>query len=290
MMSIVHLTGDASLLRGTDPPADDHARRASTAGCPTADKAAVRAMALDALRAYRDRGCTLPPPPSPETIREMMSFMVGEEVPDEYVPMLLEEMALDGGDARDVDVGRRAGRAARRASTSSSSAPACRACSRRSASSRPAFPYVVHREERRRRRHVAREQLSGLPRRRRQPLLLLLVRAQPRLAGVLLAARRAARVLRALRRPRTACARTSASRTEVVAARWDDAAARWELRLRTRDGGEETLDANALISAVGQLNRPRLPDIPGRESFAGPAFHSARVAARARPRAASASR
>src|SRR4029077_12012229 len=33
---------------------------------------------------------------------QMMSFMVGEEVPDEYVPMMLEEMALDGGDGRDV--------------------------------------------------------------------------------------------------------------------------------------------------------------------------------------------
>ena len=31
-----------------------------------------------------------------------------------------------------------------------------------------------------------------------------------------------------------------------------------------------------MISAVGQLNRPQLPKIEGRDSFAGPAFHSAR--------------
>jgi cation diffusion facilitator CzcD-associated flavoprotein CzcO len=30
------------------------------------------------------------------------------------------------------------------------------------------------------------------------------------------------------------------------------------------------------VSAVGQLNRPRIPAFPGLESFAGPAFHSAR--------------
>ena len=30
----------------------------------------------------------------------MMSFMVGEHVPDEYVPMMLEEIALDGTDQR----------------------------------------------------------------------------------------------------------------------------------------------------------------------------------------------
>jgi 4-hydroxyacetophenone monooxygenase len=35
------------------------------------------------------------------------------------------------------------------------------------------------------------------------------------------------------------------------------------------------LDAAVLISAVGQLNRPKLPDIEGRDSFAGVAMHSA---------------
>jgi len=101
MMAIVHLTGDTSLLGGPIRPQRPLPGEAD-GGLSDADKAAVRATALEALRAYRDRGCTLPPPPSPATIREMMSFMVGEDVPDEYVPMFLEEMALDGGDARDV--------------------------------------------------------------------------------------------------------------------------------------------------------------------------------------------
>jgi 4-hydroxyacetophenone monooxygenase len=39
------------------------------------------------------------------------------------------------------------------------------------------------------------------------------------------------------------------------------------------DSGE-TLRARAVISAVGQLNRPFVPDVPGR--FDGPAFHTAR--------------
>ena len=30
----------------------------------------------------------------------MMDWLVCEDVPDEYVPMLLEEMELDGSDAR----------------------------------------------------------------------------------------------------------------------------------------------------------------------------------------------
>ena len=44
----------------------------------------------------------------------------------------------------------------------------------------------------------------------------------------------------------------------------------------TPNGAEEVLDARFVISAVGSLNLPRLPDIPGMESFAGPSFHSAR--------------
>ncbi len=99
MMSLVHVTGDASVLRGPIRP-----RRAVMGevhgGLPEAERAEVRRQALAALRAYRDGGCKLPPPPARETVREMMSFMVGEPVSDEYVPMMLEEMELDGVDVR----------------------------------------------------------------------------------------------------------------------------------------------------------------------------------------------
>nr|WP_310525139.1 NAD(P)/FAD-dependent oxidoreductase [Polymorphobacter sp.] len=61
-------------------------------------------------------------------------------------------------------------------------------------------------------------------------------------------------------------------RTRVVAARWDGAA--WQASLSGPEGSE-TVTARAMISAVGQLNTPKLPDIPGVGSFAGPAFHSA---------------
>jgi cation diffusion facilitator CzcD-associated flavoprotein CzcO len=44
--------------------------------------------------------------------------------------------------------------------------------------------------------------------------------------------------------------------------------------VRTTDG--TTYEADVLISAVGQLSDPVVPELPGRESFAGPAFHSAR--------------
>ncbi|QFG20583.1 NAD(P)/FAD-dependent oxidoreductase [Actinomadura sp. WMMB 499] len=59
--------------------------------------------------------------------------------------------------------------------------------------------------------------------------------------------------------------------TEVTEARFDEDAALWRI---STTGGE--LEARVLVAAAGQLNRPALPEIAGRESFAGPSFHSAR--------------
>jgi 4-hydroxyacetophenone monooxygenase len=39
--------------------------------------------------------------------------------------------------------------------------------------------------------------------------------------------------------------------------------------------GPEVLTADVVVSAVGQLNRPSIPPIPGGDDFAGPTFHSA---------------
>ena len=61
-------------------------------------------------------------------------------------------------------------------------------------------------------------------------------------------------------------------RSGVASAEFDERSAVWQLTLE--DG--ERLRANAVVSAVGQLNRPALPDIPGRDDFRGPSWHSAR--------------
>ncbi|HEY2386349.1 MAG TPA: NAD(P)/FAD-dependent oxidoreductase [Candidatus Binatia bacterium] len=60
--------------------------------------------------------------------------------------------------------------------------------------------------------------------------------------------------------------------TEIASARFDEHAGVWHLRTAT---GEEIV-ADILVSAVGQLNRPAIPAIPGLETFRGERFHSAR--------------
>ncbi len=64
--------------------------------------------------------------------------------------------------------------------------------------------------------------------------------------------------------------------TEVVRMTFDTATAMWNVEVKTSDGAKKTMTANVLISAVGQLSRPNLPDIEGLDTFEGPLFHSAR--------------
>jgi len=58
--------------------------------------------------------------------------------------------------------------------------------------------------------------------------------------------------------------------TEITEARWDEG--RWTVW--TRDGQRDVVDL--LVTATGVLHHPNIPAIPGLETFAGAAFHSAR--------------
>lgn len=58
---------------------------------------------------------------------------------------------------------------------------------------------------------------------------------------------------------------------EVVSATWQEVDAAWHLEL----AGGETLVVDLLVCATGQLSRPRVPELEGRETFSGPQFHSA---------------
>jgi cyclohexanone monooxygenase len=60
--------------------------------------------------------------------------------------------------------------------------------------------------------------------------------------------------------------------TEVTGMRWDRAAARWVLSTNRGD----RIRARFVVMAIGPLSRPKLPGIPGVESFEGHSFHTSR--------------
>jgi 4-hydroxyacetophenone monooxygenase len=63
-------------------------------------------------------------------------------------------------------------------------------------------------------------------------------------------------------------------RTQVVRAQYDEATALWNVELKGPDDATEFMTFNAIVSGVGLLNRPKMPSIPGLDSFRGPSFHS----------------
>jgi 4-hydroxyacetophenone monooxygenase len=64
--------------------------------------------------------------------------------------------------------------------------------------------------------------------------------------------------------------------TTVKEARWHEAEAKWHVTAEDREGRQQRLSCDIVISAVGVLNTPSLPKIKGLDSFAGPVFHTSR--------------
>jgi 4-hydroxyacetophenone monooxygenase len=274
MMSIVHVRGENRLLSSNIRPKKPFINQYD-GGLTEQEKAHVRAMALEALRNYRDRGCTLPPPPSPELVREMMSFIAGERVPDEYVPMMLEELALDGRDSR-----------------------------------APRWNKPVPQSERVK-FHVLiiGAGMSGLlqgMRLQEAGIAFTIVEKNDSVGGTWYENRypgcrvdianhfysysfepnqrwseyfaRRDELLEYFTNfaKRHGLERHVRFNTEVIGATFDEQAACWCVKLGAPGGGIDTIHANAVISAVGQLNRPMIPNIRGRELFTGAQMHSAR--------------
>ena len=272
LLSCVHMSGDPGIIRGRLRPAGLFLNEVQ--GYMTEeDKAEARALALEVICDYRDRGCPEPEPVSAELLHEMMTWLVCEDVPEEYVPMLMEEMELDGRDARRVEpVGDPAERAA--------------------------FPVVVIGCGQSGLLAGIRLQEAGIP--------FTIVEKNAGVGGTWWEnSYPGARVdvgnhfycysfepsdhwteyfaqQPELQRyfqsvmDKYDIGRHVRWETEVLGATWDEGSATWSVRTRAADGTVDVLVARAVISAVGQLNRPNVPQITGADTFAGPAFHSAR--------------
>lgn len=62
---------------------------------------------------------------------------------------------------------------------------------------------------------------------------------------------------------------------EVTATRWNEDTSSWTLETKTAEGVGETIESKVVVSAVGQLNRPSIPNLEGIDTFTGPIVHSA---------------
>ncbi len=269
MLSLVHMSGDPELIRGELKPAGLFLNEVQ-GYMSEEDKAAVRKIAVEVIADYRDRGCPEPEPIGADLLHEMMEWLVCEPVAEEYVPMLLEEMELDGRDSRAV--------------------PALETTARSD------FPVVVI--------GCGESGLLAGIRLKEAGIPFTIIEKNAGVGGTwwqntypgarvdvgnhfycysfeptdewthFFAEQPELQAYFQRVMDKYDIGGHVSWETEVTEAAWDDESATWTVMARDRNGSTTTLSARAVISAVGQLNRPHLPVIAGQDTFAGPAFHS----------------
>jgi 4-hydroxyacetophenone monooxygenase len=273
LCAMVHLTGDPAWIR------DDKLKPAGLflneyQGFMSEEaKAEARARALPEILAFRDRGGVLPPAPSDELIHEMMCFLGCADIPEDVLPMMLSELNLDGTGVPSLEAPPVTG-------------------------DRQAFPVVV----------IGCGQsglLAGI-KLREAGIAFTIIEKNPGPGGTWWEnSYPGARVdvgshfycysfepadhwteyfsqQPELRQyfvevmGKYGIEPHCRFNTEVVSADFDEATGTWTVRVRAADGTVDELPARAVISAVGALNRPQLPNIDGIDDFNGPTFHSIR--------------
>ncbi|KUI09177.1 4-hydroxyacetophenone monooxygenase [Mycobacterium lehmannii] len=269
LLSLVHITGDTRFIR-------DYAQAGLFLNevqgfMSEEDKARARAEALEVITAYRDRGCPEPAPLDASVVKQMMDWAACEPVGEEYLPLLTEELDLGGVDPRkpepiDPDA----------AAT---------------------LPVLVI--------GCGESGLLAAIRLKQAGLPFTVVEKNPGPGGTWWEnSYPGARVDVANHfycysfEPSNKWSHYFAEQpelrqyfvdvmdkhgigehvrweTEVVSAEWDDDSGTWSVAVRAKNGRVSRISVRAIISAVGQLNRPQIPDIEGADTFAGPDFHSA---------------
>jgi 4-hydroxyacetophenone monooxygenase len=272
LMVLAHLTGDHKWLELPYRPTrtialDDN----DSAGLTPDRRAEVLEAARQVLQQWREGQIPLPPAPSDEQIVEMLSVCMGEQVPDEYGPMMAEEA---GFRKRDV-------------SWSTEPSPErlaqfrvvvigggisgiCAAIKLRQLG----IHYVILEKN----HAVGGTWLendypgAGVDTPSHlysfsfdlKPTWSRYYAKQPEILQYLTETAERHQVMDDIQ-----------FGTEVVSATFDDAEQRWEVLARDSDGNTKTYRADVVLSSVGQLNRPQIPPIEGLGDFAGPMFHSA---------------
>ncbi|MFC3069962.1 flavin-containing monooxygenase [Phenylobacterium soli] len=271
--AMVHVTGDRSWLKDEWRPQYVQLSRGETGLSPEVD-AEIRAALRAAIIKYLEGDRKLPPGPDQATVRRMMDFVAGEPIPEAYADFAMDELSIAGASTKDPQFEQpRLKEAARKLKVLVIGAgmsglltgirlsqagvtfeivdknpdvggtwyentyPGCRVDN-----SNHMYSYSFEPN------HKWPQHFSP------QPELLKYFQGIADKYGL----RKHIRF-----------------ETLVEACVWDEAKDVWRVTLKGKDGKTETVETNAVVSAVGQLNRPRFPDIEGRDTFAGPAFHSA---------------
>ncbi|HYW04634.1 MAG TPA: NAD(P)/FAD-dependent oxidoreductase [Gammaproteobacteria bacterium] len=274
LAAIVQLTGDDGLLDEVPTPVYDFFGGDGQGNIPAEAQDKVRARAVEVLKDWRD-GKREPQEVPEETVRKLMHFVAGAEIPERYIPFLLQELGIDGrpprASAPTIEVPEDRKQAFRVLIIGAGMSGILAAIELQQAG----IPYVIVDKN---------SDFGGTWLENSYPGCR--VDVQNHLYCYSIEGKQSWEQYFSDRDVLYNYFRDVAEKyglrkdtrfgTAVEEANWDEDSDTWSVRVRAPDGKTETITANAVISAVGQLNTPRYPDIEGVGSFGGPAFHSAR--------------
>jgi 4-hydroxyacetophenone monooxygenase len=268
LLVLQHLTGDGKWTDQPYRPArgkplDDN----DSGGLPPQIQAEVRAAALDAVTALRE-GLLEPVTPTPEQLTRMLSCALAEDVPSEYGELLSEEM---GFVSRDVDIPADAiPEDFRVVIIGAGLSGLCMGMKLAAAG----IDFVILEKD---------EDLGGTWLENVYPgcgvdtpghLYTFSFAPNPELTRYFAKRGEVQAYIQGLA-SQFDIKRYIRFNTEVVRARYQAADGQWHIDVRDANGCAESLCANVLITAVGMVNRPSIPPIPGLDAFPGPIMHTA---------------
>jgi 4-hydroxyacetophenone monooxygenase len=276
MCSLVHMTGDPSWIRGDIQPRIANSLDIQS-GIPADEQAEMRRRAVPAIAAYRDGGCE-PRDLSPELVAEIMAFLGRRPVEGSLAGLFLDDLQLEGGDTNAVTWGDEIPEDVKAASHVVVIGCGMAGILAGIRLKQAGLPFTIIDKN---------DGPGGTWWENRYPGARVDIGShqycysfeptdhwtefycqQPELRDYFTAVVDKYGL-------RTHCRFNTAVKSIV----WDEERSSWQVTASTADnngGAEEILDGRFVISGVGSLNIPRLPNIPGMDSFAGPSFHSAR--------------
>lgn len=272
LLVYAHLSGDEAMLAKFAP----HIKGAWSfdESAPEPLQQELRQSLVRILKDYRDNDRPLPPPPPLQLLRKMLDTAVGQHVPDEFIPMVQEEISFDGVDSKSVRW-RQKPESKLKSFNALVIGAGFSGLAMALKLKEAGIDYLVIEKN---------DEVGGTWYENSYPGCAVDTPNHFYSYSFRLDAdwnyyfARRDEIFSYIKKCYAEMKISDRIRfsEEVVSTVWNAEKGQWTAKVRRADGSEYEIQANIVVSATGLLNRPAYPDIPGLKDFKGHLFHSAR--------------